>query len=95
MPKAEDRKNWDLEPHGGSASEGTFPGCDISGEELEFMKALDRYKRERRRPFPTWAEVLWVAKSIGWLKVADAVELPTFRKRRRNRPGGGPTPKLT
>ncbi len=29
---------------------------DYSDDETEFMKAMDRYKRENRRPFPTWSE---------------------------------------
>ena len=33
---------------------------DYNDEETEFMKAMDRYKRENRRPFPTWSEVLEV-----------------------------------
>ena len=33
---------------------------DYTDDETEFMKAMDRYKRENRRPFPTWSEVLEV-----------------------------------
>ena len=33
---------------------------DYSEEEMEFMRAMERYKRENRRPFPTWSEVLEV-----------------------------------
>ena len=40
------------------------------------MKAMDRYKRENRRPFPTWSEVLEVLRSLGYRKVADPTELP-------------------
>ena len=35
------------------------------------MLALERYKRERKRPFPTWREVLAVAKSLGYRLVAS------------------------
>lgn len=49
--------------------EGLFPGCDITGDELEFGKAMDRWKRENRQPFPTCSEVLAVAKSLGYRKV--------------------------
>lgn len=38
-------------------------------DEVEFMAAVDRYKRENQRPFPTWSEVLEVLKSLGWRKV--------------------------
>lgn len=40
-----------------------------TAEEWEFMRALQRYKKERRRPFPTWSEVLRVAQSLGYRKV--------------------------
>lgn len=43
-----------------------------TAEELEFMQALDRYKRQHQRPHPSWAEVLAVAKSLGYRKQADA-----------------------
>jgi len=33
---------------------------DYSDEELEFMKAMDHYKKENHRPFPTWSEVFKV-----------------------------------
>ena len=49
---------------------------DYSDEETEFMKAMDRYKRENRRPFPTWSEVLEVLRSLGYRRVAEPTDLP-------------------
>jgi len=49
---------------------------DYSDDESEFMKAMDRYKRENRRPFPTWSEVLEVMRSLGYRRVAEATALP-------------------
>ncbi len=49
---------------------------DYSDDETDFMKAMDRYKRENRRPFPTWSEVLEVLRSLGYRKVAEPTELP-------------------
>lgn len=46
-----------------------FPGCDYSDEEREFMLAMDRYKREKKRPFPSWREVLSVVQALGYRKV--------------------------
>lgn len=40
-------------------------------DESEFMGAIQKYKDERRRPFPTWREILLIAKSLGYRKVAD------------------------
>jgi hypothetical protein len=48
-------------------------------EELEFMLAMDEYKRKFGRPFPTWSEVLEVVKSLGYRKVADRTPIPTKR----------------
>lgn len=49
---------------------------DYSDDESEFMKAMDRYKRENRRPFPTWSEVLEVLHSMGYRRVAEPTALP-------------------
>jgi hypothetical protein len=49
---------------------------DYNDEETEFMKAMDRYKRENRRPFPTWSEVLEVLYSLGYRRVAEVTALP-------------------
>jgi hypothetical protein len=49
---------------------------DYSDDETEFMKAMDRYKRENRRPFPTWSEVLEVLRSLGYRRVAEPTALP-------------------
>src|SRR5262249_48120121 len=49
---------------------------DYSDEEIAFMKAMDQYKRENRRPFPTWSEVLEVLRALGYRKVAEPTQLP-------------------
>ena len=35
---------------------------------VEFIQAMDEYKRLQRRPFPSWSEVLDVLKSLGYTK---------------------------
>jgi hypothetical protein len=42
-------------------------------EEKEFLLAMDRYKRDNRRPYPTWSEVLEVLKSLGYTKQHSAM----------------------
>lgn len=42
---------------------------DYNDEEIDFMKAMDDYKRQSGRQFPTWSEVLEVLRSIGYRKV--------------------------
>ena len=48
---------------------------DYSGCEVEFMRAMDDYKRKSGRPFPTWSEVLEVLMSLGYRKVAEPTEM--------------------
>jgi hypothetical protein len=49
---------------------------DYSNDEIDFMKAMDQYKRDNRRPFPTWSEVLEVLRALGYRKVADPTMMP-------------------
>jgi hypothetical protein len=55
---------------------------DYNDDETEFMKAMDRYKRDNRRPFPTWSEVLEVLRSLGYRRVAEPTALPGGRRDR-------------
>ena len=49
---------------------------DYNEDEITFMKAMDQYKRDNRRPFPTWSEVLEVLLALGYRKVAAETSLP-------------------
>jgi hypothetical protein len=49
---------------------------DYNNDQIEFMMAMDQYKRENRRPFPIWSEVLEVLLAIGYRKVADPMQMP-------------------
>lgn len=51
--------------------EEVLQGVDYSDDERHFLTAMERYKRERRRPFPTWREVLAVVHSLGYRRVAE------------------------
>lgn len=42
---------------------------DYSNDEVEFMRAVDRYKRSTGRMFPTTSELLEVLRSLGYTKV--------------------------
>lgn len=46
-------------------------GSEYTPDQIEFLKAMERYKRVRRRPFPTWHEVLEVLVSLGYRKVPE------------------------
>ena len=41
---------------------------DYTEAELEFMFAVEKYKRTSGRMFPTWSEVLEVLKGLGYEK---------------------------
>jgi hypothetical protein len=53
---------------------------DYTIEEIEFMSAMDNYKRRSGRMFPTCSEVLEVIRSLGYAKQvhAEPVVLPTI-----------------
>ena len=43
---------------------------DYRPEELEFMRALEQYKRASGRMFPTCSEILEVVRSLGYARAA-------------------------
>src|SRR5205823_2079366 len=49
---------------------------DYNEDEIEFMNAMDQYKRDNRRPFPTWSEVLEVLTALGYRRVAEPTAMP-------------------
>lgn len=55
---------------------------DYSGLEVEFMRAMDEYKRRSGRQFPTWSEVLEVLHCLGYRKVAEPVDVMTHAQMR-------------
>ena len=58
---------WRGQRRDGSAM---FPGSEIQGEELAFIKAMDQLKKHK--PFPTLRDVLGVVKSLGYIRVVQA-----------------------
>jgi hypothetical protein len=61
---------------------------DYTDQEVEFMNALDDYKRKSGRMFPTCSEVLEVIQSLGYVKLSNeqkiamqpnGVELPSAK----------------
>ncbi len=53
---------------------------EMTDEQFEFLMAIDAYKKQNQRPFPTWTEVLEVIKAIGYRKVAEPESLESFKK---------------
>lgn len=45
---------------------GTLRPDEMPADVIEFITAIDDYKRLNRRPFPTWSEVLDILKGLGY-----------------------------
>jgi hypothetical protein len=58
-----------------SAEEG-----QMSEEQFAFLMAIDEYKKQNARPFPTWTEVLEVIKALGYRKVAEPQSFEQLKK---------------
>lgn len=84
IPVAVDRrKNKERRPQGGGERrrqvDPTTCERDYNDDEIAFMKAMDQYKRDNRRPFPTWSEVLEVLRALGYRRVAEPTALPGYQ----------------
>lgn len=42
------------------------PLAEVDTEALEFIAAIDRFKKENGRPFPSWSEILLVVRQLGY-----------------------------
>ena len=51
---------------------------DYSADDVDFMRAMDEYKRLSARQFPTWSEVLEVVRAIGYERVNAPVPVATI-----------------
>lgn len=47
---------------------------DYTNDEIEFMKAMDVYKRKNGRMFPTCSEILEVVRAMGYQRVGAATD---------------------
>ena len=45
-----------------------------SDTEIEFMEAMDNYKRAYRRPYPNWSEVFHVLLGLGYSRNASGIQ---------------------
>lgn len=63
----------------------------MNEEQLEFIKAVDEYKRVNSRPFPTWTEVLDLILYLGYRKVAPIGEFKLRKERQTPLPRSAQT----
>ena len=54
----------------------------LSRDELEFVQAVDKFKKEKGKLYPSWTEVLGIVKELGYVQSAQ-----------RKKTGGGSTAK--
>ncbi len=59
----------------------------MNEEQLDFLKAVDEYKRVNDRPFPTLTEVLDILLYLGYRKVAPVGEFKLCKGRQNPLPG--------
>lgn len=45
-----------------------YPGSEITGDLLEFVLAMAAYQRRYHRRYPSWSEVLYVLRTLGYAK---------------------------
>ena len=50
-------------------------GSEMTPEEVEFLVAMAGFQRRFGRRYPTWREVLHVARCLGYRKVAEPVPI--------------------
>lgn len=74
-----DRRNgWDRRRGPGrrrSDSRRSAEEGEMDDEQFSFVMAIDEYKRVNKRPFPSYTEILEIAKALGYRKVAEAEPL--------------------
>jgi hypothetical protein len=80
IPVVLDRRQGDRREQGERRRQVDPTTCerDYNDDEIGFMKAMDQYKRDNRRPFPTWSEVLEVLRALGYRRVAEPTALPGY-----------------
>jgi len=48
----------------------------LSSEELQFIKAVEKYKSENNKQFLSWTEVLKIFKALGYKKASKKSPAP-------------------
>lgn len=54
------------QPPAKAAKPATSKPDEMEPEVLEFIQAIDDYKRIHGRPFPSWSEVLEIVRNLGY-----------------------------
>ncbi len=76
IPVAENRRKEERRVQRRRQIDPTTCERDYSQDEIEFMRALDDYKRANGRMFPTCSEILEVIRDLGYQRVTGTNESP-------------------
>ncbi|MBP3957982.1 hypothetical protein J8F10_22230 [Gemmata sp. G18] len=52
-----------------------FDAADMTEDDTEFLLAIAAFQKRFGRRYPTWLEILYIARCLGYRKVADAVPI--------------------
>ena len=70
-PKRKPSKSNAAASTGAAGKRATSPRPDeMPPEVLEFITAIDEYKRLNGKPFPSWTEILEILKGLGYERVS-------------------------
>jgi len=58
------------EPVAQQSATGPVNPDSMSAEVIEFITAVDEYKRKRGRPFPSWSEIFEIVVQLGYRKAS-------------------------
>ncbi len=58
-----------------------FPGSELTGDVLEFIRAMHAYQTRYRRRYPSWSEVLYVLRTLGYAKRVPGADYAKLLKR--------------
>jgi hypothetical protein len=68
-PTMKNKRSWNR-----TGSGDTHIGGDYTDDEMEFIKAMDRFRREKKRRFPTCRDILSVIRELGYRKIEASKE---------------------
>jgi hypothetical protein len=72
------RDGWDRRRGPGrrrSDDRRTAEEGEMNEDQFEFIMAVEEYKKANSRPFPSFTEILEIAKALGYRKVADPIPI--------------------
>ena len=53
-------------------ADGVEAGCNYNAEQVAFLQAVDAFKRQEGKRFPTLCDLLGILKGLGYRKVTGA-----------------------